>query len=130
MNTERPHVHPDSSPLRGFPYQPTVSPRTGTSDLPTDENVGDVLKDGYFAFTIDRPDGQTRVTPSASKPSIKACSPAPMRVSYGVIASQILAIARRVLDEYDGDIPCDSEVLMSFSNAHLRSICSTSFVLT
>lgn len=30
-------------------------------------------------------------------------------------ASQILAIARRVLDEYDGEIPCDPEVLMSFS---------------
>jgi endonuclease-3 len=30
-------------------------------------------------------------------------------------ASQILAIARQVLDEYDGDIPCDPEVLMSFS---------------
>ena len=30
-------------------------------------------------------------------------------------ASQILAIARRVLDEYGGDIPCDPEILMSFS---------------
>ncbi|HUE98932.1 MAG TPA: endonuclease III [Anaerolineales bacterium] len=30
-------------------------------------------------------------------------------------ASQILAIARRVLDEYGGDIPCDPEVLMSFA---------------
>ena len=30
-------------------------------------------------------------------------------------ASQILAIARRVLDEYDGNLPCDSEVLRSFS---------------
>jgi endonuclease III len=30
-------------------------------------------------------------------------------------ASQILAIARRVLDEYEGNIPCDPEVLMSFS---------------
>src|SRR5215212_10412010 len=30
-------------------------------------------------------------------------------------ASQILAIARRVLDEYDGTIPCDAELLMSFS---------------
>jgi endonuclease-3 len=30
-------------------------------------------------------------------------------------ASQILAIARRVLDEYNGEIPCDPEVLMSFS---------------
>jgi len=30
-------------------------------------------------------------------------------------ASQILAIARRVIDEYDGEIPCDPEVLMSFS---------------
>ena len=30
-------------------------------------------------------------------------------------ASQILAIAQRVLDEYGGDIPCDPEVLMSFS---------------
>ena len=29
--------------------------------------------------------------------------------------SQILAIARRVRDEYGGDIPCDSEILMSFS---------------
>jgi endonuclease-3 len=29
-------------------------------------------------------------------------------------ASQILAIARRVLDEYDADIPCDPGVLMSF----------------
>lgn len=30
-------------------------------------------------------------------------------------ASQILAIAQRVLEEYGGDIPCDPEVLMSFS---------------
>ena len=30
-------------------------------------------------------------------------------------ASQILAIAQRVIDEYDGNIPCDPEVLMSFS---------------
>jgi len=30
-------------------------------------------------------------------------------------ASQILAIARRVIDEYDGDLPCDPEVLMSFA---------------
>ena len=30
-------------------------------------------------------------------------------------ASQILAIARRVIDEYDGNIPCDPEVLMSFA---------------
>ena len=30
-------------------------------------------------------------------------------------ANQILAIARRVLDEFDGDLPCDSEVLRSFS---------------
>ncbi len=30
-------------------------------------------------------------------------------------ASQILAIARRVIDEYEGDIPCDPEILMSFS---------------
>jgi len=30
-------------------------------------------------------------------------------------ASQILAIARRALDEFDGDLPCDSEVLRSFS---------------
>ena len=30
-------------------------------------------------------------------------------------ASQILAIARRVLDEFNGTIPCDPEVLMSFS---------------
>jgi len=30
-------------------------------------------------------------------------------------ASQILAIARRALDEYGGTIPCDAEILMSFS---------------
>ncbi|HET6595730.1 MAG TPA: endonuclease III [Anaerolineales bacterium] len=30
-------------------------------------------------------------------------------------ANQILAIAQRVLDEYGGDVPCDPEVLMSFS---------------
>lgn len=30
-------------------------------------------------------------------------------------ASQILAIARRVLDEYDGNLPCDREILMSFA---------------
>jgi endonuclease-3 len=30
-------------------------------------------------------------------------------------ASQILAMAQRVIDEYGGDIPCDPEVLMSFS---------------
>jgi endonuclease-3 len=30
-------------------------------------------------------------------------------------ASQILAIAQRVIDEYKGDIPCDPEILMSFS---------------
>jgi endonuclease III len=30
-------------------------------------------------------------------------------------ASQILAIARRAVDEYDGELPCDSEVLRSFS---------------
>ena len=30
-------------------------------------------------------------------------------------ASQILAIARRAVDEFDGDLPCDSEVLRSFS---------------
>jgi endonuclease-3 len=30
-------------------------------------------------------------------------------------ATQILAIARRVMDEYGGEIPCDPEVLMSFS---------------
>ncbi|MDQ2691436.1 MAG: endonuclease III [Chloroflexota bacterium] len=29
-------------------------------------------------------------------------------------ASQILAIARRVLEEFDGEVPCDPEVLMSF----------------
>lgn len=30
-------------------------------------------------------------------------------------ASQILAIAQRVIDEYGGNVPCDPEVLMSFS---------------
>jgi endonuclease III len=30
-------------------------------------------------------------------------------------ASQILAIARRVVDEYGGEIPCDPEILLSFS---------------
>ena len=30
-------------------------------------------------------------------------------------ASQILAIARRTVDEYEGELPCDSEVLRSFS---------------
>jgi endonuclease III len=30
-------------------------------------------------------------------------------------ASQIHEIARRVVDEYNGDLPCDAEVLMSFS---------------
>jgi endonuclease-3 len=30
-------------------------------------------------------------------------------------ASQILAIARRAIDEFGGEIPCDPEVLMSFS---------------
>ena len=30
-------------------------------------------------------------------------------------ANQILAIARRVLEEYHGEIPCDPEVLMSFA---------------
>ena len=30
-------------------------------------------------------------------------------------ASQILAIAQRALDEYEGTIPCDPEILMSFS---------------
>jgi endonuclease-3 len=30
-------------------------------------------------------------------------------------ASQILAIAQRVLEEYGGEVPCDPEVLMSFS---------------
>ena len=30
-------------------------------------------------------------------------------------ATQILAIAQRALDEYSGDIPCDQEVLLSFS---------------
>jgi endonuclease III len=30
-------------------------------------------------------------------------------------ASQILAIARRAVDEYDGNLPCDSEVLRSFA---------------
>lgn len=30
-------------------------------------------------------------------------------------ASQIQAIARRVIDEFDGDLPCDAETLMSFS---------------
>jgi endonuclease-3 len=30
-------------------------------------------------------------------------------------ASQILAIARRVIDEYNGELPCEPEVLMSFA---------------
>ena len=30
-------------------------------------------------------------------------------------ATQILAIARRVIDEYGGEIPCDPEILLSFS---------------
>lgn len=30
-------------------------------------------------------------------------------------ASQILAIARRVIDEFDGKLPCDREVLLSFA---------------
>jgi endonuclease-3 len=30
-------------------------------------------------------------------------------------ASQILAIARRAIDEYGGEIPCDPEILMSFA---------------
>src|SRR5512144_1375300 len=30
-------------------------------------------------------------------------------------ASQILTIARRVIDEYNGEIPCDPEILMSFA---------------
>jgi endonuclease III len=30
-------------------------------------------------------------------------------------ASQILTIAQQVIDEYGGDIPCDPEILMSFS---------------
>jgi endonuclease-3 len=30
-------------------------------------------------------------------------------------ASQIHAIARRILAEYDGNLPCDSEILLSFS---------------
>lgn len=30
-------------------------------------------------------------------------------------AIQILAIAQRMIDEYDGDVPCDPEILMSFA---------------
>jgi endonuclease-3 len=30
-------------------------------------------------------------------------------------ASQILTIARRALEEYNGEIPCDAEILMSFA---------------
>jgi endonuclease-3 len=30
-------------------------------------------------------------------------------------ASQILAIARRVIDEFDGELPCEAETLMSFA---------------
>jgi len=30
-------------------------------------------------------------------------------------ASQIHEIAKRILDEYDGELPCDSEILLSFS---------------
>lgn len=30
-------------------------------------------------------------------------------------ASQILAIARRTVDEYEGELPCDSDILRSFS---------------
>jgi endonuclease-3 len=30
-------------------------------------------------------------------------------------AGQILAIARQVLEEYDGEVPCDAQVLMSFA---------------
>lgn len=50
-------------------------------------------------------------------------------------ASQILTIARRVLDEHNGEIPCDPEVLMSFAGvgpkcAHLvlGNACGEPFI--
>jgi endonuclease-3 len=50
-------------------------------------------------------------------------------------ASQILEIARRAIDDYDGSIPCDPEVLMSFAGvgpkcAHLvlGIACSKPFI--
>lgn len=59
----------------------------------------------------------------------RARTPAEMvKLSYGELdsiirpstfherkASQILAIAARVLDEYDGSLPCDRDILMSFA---------------
>jgi endonuclease-3 len=35
-------------------------------------------------------------------------------------AEQILALARRVLSEFGGELPCDAEILMSFSGVGLK----------
>lgn len=47
------------------------------------------------------------------------------RLIYGTTfherkAEQILAIARRVVDEYGGELPCDADIMMSFSGVGIK----------
>jgi endonuclease-3 len=55
------------------------------------------------------PAQMSKLTPAEIDDLIHACT------FHERKAAQIHAIAQRVLDEYDGKLPCDSEVLLSFS---------------
>jgi endonuclease-3 len=54
------------------------------------------------------PAAVARLTPEAIAGLIRACA------FHERKAGQIQAIARRVVDEYGGELPCDREVLLSF----------------
>jgi endonuclease-3 len=55
------------------------------------------------------PAEMVKLTPAEIDELIHACT------FHERKAAQIHAIARRVLDEFDGELPCDSETLLSFS---------------
>jgi endonuclease-3 len=55
------------------------------------------------------PEQMSRLTPAEIDDLIHACT------FHERKAAQIHVIAKRVLDEYDGKLPCESEVLLSFS---------------
>ena len=55
------------------------------------------------------PEQMSKLTPAEIDDLIRACT------FHERKAAQIQAIAKRVIDQYDGKLPCESEVLLSFS---------------
>ena len=71
----------------------------------------------------------SRLTPAEIDSLISACT------FHGRKAEQIHAIARRIIDEYNGELPCDPEVLQSFpgvgpkcANLVMGIACNESYI--